>query len=130
MLPSSSSLLLQFQCCRVDAVTLSGRGRPVRKEMAQVATAVGAKNLRPNHSVADVGLRLDRFVRGRRIKGRPAAAGVVLGVRLEQLGTAAGAPISAGLEREVVLAGERRLVSLLAQDPVLLGRQLGPPFLV
>src|SRR5581483_8339065 len=55
-------------------------------------------------------------------------AGVVFRVRLEQGRAAARAVIRPGLERVVVLAGERRLRSLLAKDAVLLGRELGPPF--
>src|SRR5204863_10061494 len=61
---------------------------------------------------------------GRSGEGRPAAAGVVLRVGVEQLRTAAGAPVRPGLEDEVVLPAERRLGPLVAEDPILLGRQL------
>src|SRR5205823_7489815 len=56
-----------------------------------------------------------------------AAAGVVLRVGDEQLGPAAGAVICARLKDMVVLAAERTLGPLLAQNAVLLGRQFRPP---
>src|SRR5205823_13134791 len=51
-------------------------------------------------------------------------------LRAEELGSAAGAAIDAGLEDVVVLAAERPLGSLLAEDVELLRRQLAPPLLL
>src|SRR5579875_105882 len=91
--------------------------------MAEVAAAARAEHLCPHHPVARVGLLLDGgLVRGRGER-RPAAAGVVLRLRLEQRRAAAGAAVGAGLEDVVVLAAERRLGSLLPQDVVLLRRE-------
>src|SRR6478672_12508864 len=98
--------------------------------MAEMTAATCAQHLGADHSVAGVRLRVDRFVGSRRVERGPAAAGVVLSLRLEQLGSAAGATVGAGLEREVVLARERRFSALLAQNSVLLGRQFGTPFLL
>src|SRR5439155_21014744 len=118
-----------FQCCRVDAITLAGRRWAVRKNMTEVAATVRAHDLRAHHAVAHVALCLDRLLAGRRVERGPTAAGVVLGVCDEQLRSATCAAVGARLEDVVVLAAERRLGSLLAQNPVLLGRELSPPLL-
>src|SRR6185369_4713974 len=81
------------------------------------------------HAEARVGLLLDGLLVGRRRERGPAAAGVVLRVGGEQLRPAAGTPVGARIERVVVLAGERALSALLAQNTVLLGREFGPPLL-
>src|SRR6185295_17785516 len=73
---------------------------------------------------------VDRLRGRRRVERRPAATRVVLRLRHEQLGAAARTVVLAGLEGVVVLAGERRLRPLLAQDAVLLGCQLRTPLLV
>src|SRR5215212_10727529 len=120
-------LPLELQRGGIDAVALAGRVRAVREDMAEVATAVGAQDLRSNHPMARVGLLLDRVLRrGGRERG-PAAAGVVLRVRLEKLYAAPGAAVGPGLENVVVLVDERRFGALLPQHVVLLGRQLSPP---
>src|SRR5213592_938834 len=98
--------------------------------MAEMTAAACAQHLGADHPVAGVRLRVDRFVGSRRVERGPAAAGVVFRLRFEQLGSAAGATVSAGLEREIVLAGERRFGALLAQNSVLLGRQFGTPLLL
>src|ERR1700756_522819 len=92
-----------------------------------MAAAFRAHDLGPHHPVARVRLLLDRLAARRRRERRPAAARVVLRVRLEQLGPAARAAVRPGLEDVVVLAREWRLCSLAAEDVVLLGRQLGAP---
>src|SRR4029078_9573507 len=66
----------------------------------------------------------------RRGERRPTAARVVLRVGHEELGSAARALVRAGLEDVVVLTCERSLRALLAQYVVLLGRELGAPFLI
>src|SRR4051794_22009909 len=102
----------------------------VPEDVPEVAPAARAQHLGAHHAVGRVGLLLHGiFARGRR-KGRPAAPGVVLRIGFEQLCAAAGAPVRARLEYVVVLTAERRLGSLLAQDAVLLGRQLGAPLLL
>ena len=78
--------------------------RPVREHVAEVAAAARAQHLGADHPVGDVRLLLDRVVALRRVEGGPAAARVVLRVRLEQLGAAPGAAVRARLEDVVVLA--------------------------
>src|ERR687887_1348912 len=95
-----------------------------------MALARGAQHLGPAHEEAPVVLGLERVPARRLVEGRPAAAGVVLRVRAEELGAAAGAAVDARLEHVVVLAAERPLGSLLAQDVELLRRQLAPPLLL
>src|SRR4051812_48987721 len=95
--------------------------------MAEVAATGGAHDLGAHHPTARVGLLVDRLVARRGGERRPAAAGVVLGVGDEELGVAAGTVVGAGLEDMVVLARERRLGALLAQDPILLRVELGAP---
>src|SRR4051812_5095804 len=97
--------------------------------MAEVTAAGGAEHLGALHAEGRVGLLLDRLRVGRRRERGPAAAGVVLGVRLEELGPTTGALVGARLEAVVVLTSERPLGPLLPQDAVLLGAQLGPPLL-
>src|SRR4051812_12574466 len=94
-----------------------------------MTAAGGAEHLGALHAEGRVGLLLDRLRVGRRRERGPAAAGVVLGVRLEELGAATGALVGARLEAVVVLTSERPLGSLLPQNAVLLGAQLGPPLL-
>ena len=95
--------------------------------MAEVSAAASAHHLGAEHAVAYVRLFLDRILACRREEGRPAATGVVLALREEELRAAAGTAVDAGLEDVVVLAGERRLGALPAQDPVVLVRQLPAP---
>src|SRR5262245_64587698 len=98
--------------------------------MAQVTAAVGAHHLGAHHPVAPVCLLRDGIVVCGLVERRPAAARVVLGVAREQLLAATGAAIRAGLERVVVLTGERTLRPLLAQNAILLGRELRAPLCV
>src|SRR5207237_651174 len=104
--------------------------RAVREDMPEVAAAARAQHRWAHHAVARVGLLLHRVLAGRGGEGRPAAAGVVLRVGVEQLRTAAGAPVRPGLEDVVVLSAERRLGPLVAEDPILLGGQLLAPLLL
>src|SRR5438270_2569365 len=87
----------------------------------------GAEHLGPAHEEAPVLLGLDRVLARRLVERGPAAAGVVLRVRAEELRTAAGTPVDARLEHVVVLAAERPLGSLLPEDVELLRRQVAPP---
>src|SRR4051812_49280301 len=98
--------------------------------MAQMASAVRAHDFRPDHPEGHVGLLVDRVLARRGVERRPAAARVVLRVGYEELGSAADAVVRAGLEDVVVLTCERTLRALLAEHVVLLGRELGAPFLI
>jgi hypothetical protein len=67
---------------------------------------------------------------GRRVKARPAAAGIELGIRLEQQRAAANAAILPSPLVVPILAGKRSLGAFLSRDAVLLGCKNGLPFLV
>ena len=73
-----------------------------------MAAAVRAHDLGANHPVRPVCLLVDGLTVGRRVERGPAAAGVVLRLRAEELGAAAGAPVGAGLERVVALSLSQR----------------------
>src|SRR5947209_6389376 len=104
--------------------------RAVREHVPEVAAAARAQHFGANHAVAGVGLLLDRVLAGRRVERGPAAARVVLRVRLEQLRSAAGAAVRPRLEDVVVLTREGRFRSLLPQHVELLARQLLTPLLL
>src|SRR6185312_3995204 len=92
-----------------------------------VAAAVRAHDLGADHPEGDVGLLVDRVLGRRGVERGPAAAGVVLRLRLEEGRAAAGTDVRAGLEGVVVLAAERRLGALPPEDAVLLRGELGAP---
>ena len=77
-----------------------------------------------------VGAKLDRLGRGRLVEARPAGARVELGVGAEQVVAARRAAVHAVFLAVRVLARERWLGPLPAQDLVLLRRQLPLPLLV
>src|SRR4051794_40275135 len=95
-----------------------------------MAAAVGAADLGAHHAVVAVLEQLDVGCVGRFGEARPAAAGVELGVRGEQLGAAAGAAVGAVVLVVQQGAGERTLGGAMAQDLVGGGLQLGAPLLV
>src|ERR1700757_3080286 len=118
---------LQLQRRRVDAVAQAGRPRSVGKDMAEMAGAFRAQHLGADHAVGGVLLLVDMAGGGRRSKARPAAAGIELGVGLEQGLAATGADIGARPRLILVLAGERPLGRLFAQHGVLHRRQFLAP---
>src|SRR5438128_7557397 len=98
--------------------------------MPEMPAAIRAHDLRAHHSECRIALLVDRLLARRRGEGRPAAAGVVLGLGAEELGAAAGTAVGAGLEHVVVFARERRFRPLFAEDAVLLGAELRTPLRV
>src|SRR4029077_8239281 len=78
-----------------------------------------AGHLGPDHEQAAVDVLLDGRVIGRRVETGPAAVGVELSLRLEQLGSAARTQVGAGRLGVPVLARERAFRSLLPQHVVL-----------
>src|SRR6185437_14061507 len=95
--------------------------------MAEMARAFRAQDLGADHAVTMVLLLVDMAFRGRLGEARPAAAGIELGIGLEQGLPTAGADIGAGLGLILILARERPLGRLLAQDRVLHRRQFLAP---
>src|SRR5687768_13407071 len=98
--------------------------------MAEMRVARGAHHFDPAHAVGRVIHGLHVLVRNRLREAGPAAAGIELRVRAEQLRPARYAAVHTGLLRVVIRARERPLGPLLARDPVLLGRELLPPLLI
>src|ERR1035437_2479952 len=111
----------------VDAVALPGRPRPVVEDVAQVAPTAPADHLGAGRPVTLVDMEVHRLQVRRLGEARPAASGVELGIRTEQLGPAAGAVVGAGVVVLPVASREGSLGPLLPQDGVLLGGEPGAP---
>src|SRR5712691_5743391 len=122
----SRSGLVEFQGRAVHAIPKARRLGPVVEHVAEVASAAPAVGLRARHEEAPIGGGADRPV-DRRPKARPAGAAVELRGRLEQRQVAPGAGECA--TRVLLVQGARAggLGSVLAEHPVLLGRQRRPP---
>src|SRR5580693_4432572 len=118
---------LVLQRCRVDAVAQARGAGAVIEDMAEMAGAFRAQDLGAHHAVAMIVLLVDMAFGGRLGEAWPAAAGVELGIGLEQGLPATGTDIGAGLGLILVLARERPLGRLLAQDRVLHRRQFLAP---
>ena len=91
----SSSLRLQLQRGRVDAVAQAGRAGAVVEDVAEMAVALRAQHLGADHAVAGIAFLVDMALDRGLGEARPAAAGIELGVGLEQRLAAAGADIGA-----------------------------------
>src|SRR5229473_7628841 len=125
--PAFALFRLQLQRRRIDAVAQSGRAGSVLEHVPEMAVALRAQHFGPDHAVADVTLLVDMALHRGLRKARPAAAGIELGVGFEQRLPAAGAGIGAGPLLVLVLAGERPLGRLLAQNRILHRRQFLAP---
>ena len=90
--------------------------------MAQMATAIGAIELRAHHAVAGVGGGCHRPRLGV-VKTGPAGAAIKLGRGIEQFGAAAGALELARALLRVQRTGTGALGAVLTQNPVLFGGQ-------
>src|SRR6516162_5704444 len=116
---------LERQRARIDAVPLTGRPGTVVEDVAEVAAAAAAHDLGTPHEQAVVQPAVAEAV-----ELRPAGAGVELGVRAEQPGATAGAPVEAVLVVVDVRTGERHLRVRLTQHAVLQWGQFLAPLLV
>src|SRR5437763_4218607 len=97
--------------------------------MPEVAAAAAAMHLGAGHEKAAVGVGLDRILeRGK--EARPSRAAVEFRAGVEQRLAASGAVINSGAVLLVERARPGALGAMLAQHPVLLGRQLAAPLLV
>src|SRR5215211_474503 len=119
--------LVQVQRTGIEAVALAGGLGAVVEDVAQVAAAAGADDLRALHEEASVGSQLHRVRLGRLPERGPAGAGVELCVGAEQLLAAGAAAVDAVLVVVPVGACERALGALLAEHVVLVGRELLAP---
>src|SRR5277367_5204451 len=90
-------------------------------------SAPRTSGLDPSHAQAIVLMRFDRRVVDRKIKARPSAPRLKLGVGREQLRPAGDAVIHAVVMILVQRTGKGPLGPFLANDMVLLRSQLRPP---
>src|SRR5215475_4866387 len=121
---------LERQRARIDAVPLTARLGTVVEDVAKVAAAGAAHDLGTPHEQAVVRPQLDRLGDRGLVEARPAGARVELGVRAEQPGATAGAPVEAVLVVAHVRTGERHLGVRLTQHAVLQWGQFLAPLLV
>src|SRR6266487_437996 len=121
---------LERQRARVDAVPLAGRLGTIVEDVAKVAAAAAAHDLGAPHEQAVVRPQLDRLGDRGLVEARPAGARVELGVRAEQPGATAGAPVEAVLVVARVRTGERHLGVRLTQHVVPQWSQFLAPLLV
>ncbi len=120
-------ILLQIQRRRVDAVAQSGRRRAVGEDVAEVGAAVVAGDFGAQHAEAAVDVLVDQFFVVRRVKTRPAAARIELGLGAEKRGTAADAAVGAVAVGIPIFASEGGLGAFFAGDAVFGRGQLGTP---
>src|SRR5271169_5206383 len=120
---------MKHQRVAVHAVAQSGRLRPVVEDVTEMAAAAAAMHFGPRHAEGPVFGFADRIVE-RLVEARPAGAALELGLRGEQrqVATGAGEDALAMLLEQWTRA--RAFGALLAQDFILLRRQLRAPFRV
>src|ERR1700722_19518701 len=117
---------MKHQRKTAHAVAQAGRLRPVVEDVAEMAAAAAAVNFSAQHPEGAVFGLADGVVE-RLVKTRPAGAAFELGLRGEQRQVAAGAGEDALAMLLEQRARSRTLGALLAQDLVLLRRQLCAP---
>src|SRR3954452_23146068 len=98
---------VQVERAGVDAVALAGRAGAVREHVPEVAAAGSARHFGADHPEAAVLVQVDIRVLPGLCEARPAGAGIELGVRAEQLGSAARAAVDPIVLHVHELAGER-----------------------
>src|SRR6478735_12567300 len=121
---ANRSVILRLEVERgaVDAIAQPAPVvRTVGEHVAEVPLAARAGHLGADHAVRRVAELVDHAGLGPPGEARPARAAIVLVVALEQRLPAPGAGIFARGLVLLVLAGERALGAVLAEDLVLLG---------
>ena len=119
--PVGSALGVELQCGAVHAVAQAGGAGAVGEDVAEVAAAAGAVDLRARHLEAAVLLEADGGLVDGGGEGRPAGAAVELGVGGEEGDVAAGAEEAAGAVLAVERAGAGALGAVAAERAELLG---------
>src|SRR3954447_9243928 len=119
----------KYQCEAVDAGTQAGRFWSIVEDVAEVTAAATAMNFSPQHPKRAV-LGFADCILERLIETRPTRAALELGLRGEQRQIATGAGEGALAVLLQQRAGTWALGPLLAQDLVLLRRELCAPFRV
>src|SRR5260221_9236240 len=117
----------EYQRKAVNAVAQTGRLRPVVEDVTEMAAAAPAVNFGAQHPEGAVFGLADGVVE-RLIETRPAGAALELRLRGEQRQVAAGAGEGALTMLFQERARSRALGAFLAQDLILLRRQLRAPF--
>src|SRR5580704_12166311 len=110
----------------IHAIAQAGRLRTIVEDVAEMAAAAAAVNFGTQHAEGTV-LRLAHGILERLVEARPAGAAFELGVGGEQRQVAAGACEGALAMLLQQRARARPLGALLAQDLVLLRRELRAP---
>src|ERR1700704_5467746 len=118
---------MEFQRKAVHAVAQPGRLRPIVEDVTEMAAAAAAVNFGPQHPEGPVFGLADGVIE-RLVKARPAGAALEFRLRGEQRQIAAGAGEDALAMFLEQWARSRAFGALLAQDLVLLRRQLRAPF--
>src|ERR1700738_3958273 len=118
---------MEYQRKAVHAVAQAGRLWPIVENVTEMAAAAAAVDFGPQHPKGAVFGLADGVVE-RLIKTRPAGAALEFRLRGEQRQVAAGAGEDAPAMLLEQRARSRTLGALLAQDLVLLRRQLRAPF--
>src|SRR5580704_17843580 len=118
---------MKYQRKSVHAVAQAGRLRPVVEDVAEMAAAAAAMNFGPQHPQGAVLGLADRVLE-RLIKTRPTGAALEFRLRGEQRQVAAGTGEDALAMLLEQRAGPWALGAFLAQDVILLRRQLRAPF--
>src|SRR5438874_3003377 len=118
---------MKYQGVAVHAVAQPGRLRPVVEHVPEMAAAAAAVDFGPQHAEGPIFGLADGVVE-RLVEARPAGAALELGLRGEQRQVATGTGEDALAMLVEQRARTRPLGALLAQDVILLRRQLRAPF--
>src|SRR5712671_682957 len=118
---------MEYQGKAIHAVAQAGRLRPIVEDVTEMAAAAAAVNFGPQHPESPI-FGLADGVLQRLVKTRPAGTALEFRLRGEQRQVAAGTGEDALAVLLEQRARSRPLGALLAQDLILLRRQLRPPF--
>src|ERR1700685_634008 len=118
---------MKLKCEAVHAVTQACRFRTILEDVTEMAAAAPAVELGPHHSEGAILGRADSIFEWPE-EARPAGAALEFRFRGEQRQIAAGAGEDAPEMRLEQWTRVRTLGAFLAQDLILLRRQLGAPF--
>src|SRR3984885_11668885 len=120
---------MKLQRKTVHAIAQAGRLRTVVEDMAEMAATAAAMNFAAQHAEGAV-FPFGHGIVQRLIEARPAGTALVLRLRREQRQGATGAGEGAFAVFLQQRARPRTLGAFLAQDFILLRRELGAPFRV
>src|SRR6267143_1357034 len=108
----------------VEAVALTGRRRPVGKQVAEVAVAAPAADLDALHAVRAVAQEREVLGVERLVEGRPAGARLELGPRAKERQPAQPAAVHALVLVVQKTTAKRWLGAVVEQDPALLAGEV------